>query len=379
MHIALEARSLSSSMGVRIYTLELIRRLLARHPADYSIILDAAKHHGTFPGAREMIVPLRHDAMLFPWLWYNIPRLLRKLQPNVVHYTKAAVPLKKQYPTVVTIHDVIPLILPQSQKLSRRWYWPATLRHAAQRSDAIIAISECTRADIIKYFNVDSAKITVTPLGCDRTHFHPITDVTRRAEVLQRYTIPTPYLLFVGTLEPRKNIPALIRAFTAIAPQIPHMLVIAGKKGWMYEEIFTTYATSAVQNRIMFIDQVPYADLPVLLSTADAFVWPSAYEGWGLPVLEALACGAPVVVSDGGALPEVVGDAGEIVPFVQSAPARRLNDPDFEQQFSARILALLQDESRQARLRAAGPARAELFSWDTVADTTFQVYERLAV
>ncbi|MEX1997115.1 MAG: glycosyltransferase family 1 protein [Candidatus Andersenbacteria bacterium] len=376
MHIAIEARSLSASMGIKTYTRELLRELSRDSAATYSVIYDNARHEGTFTHMRELTVPLSHEALLLLWLWWQVPWALRRLRPDVVHFTKAAVPLKKIAPTVVTIYDVIPLLFPQSQRLTRRWYWPLTLVHAARTSDHIITISDSSKRDISNHLQVPLEKITVTPLAVNQQQF------TRAGEAaIQQFRQATqllnPYILFVGTLEPRKNIPALIAAFSAIAATVPHDLVIAGKRGRGYEAVLRAKSRSVVAARIKILEMVSPLNLPTLYSGADLFVWPSVYEGWGLPPLEAMACGTPIIVSDGGALPEVVGRAGIVVPFGVGVIAKRTGDRDFQSRLSQAIKALAQDEQKKIALRQAGQMHVQGFSWAQVAETTRAVYASL--
>lgn len=376
MKILIEARALSSSMGVATYTRQLVSHLLERGGHEYTVVYDHNQHRGTFPQAQEVVLPLTSEILLPWWLHIKFPRLLGRLNPDIVHFTKADMPRHTTRPCMVTIYDVIPLLLPQSQKFLQKMYWPRALQRAAAKGHHIMTISETSKNDIVKYLNVPATKVTVTPLAADTTHFKKAAP-DEIARIKSKYQLAAPYILFVGTWEPRKNIPALLRAFNAVARTIPHQLVLVGKKGWKYQAIEETLRTLPERDRVKVLAYVEYADLPALYSGSDAFVWPSVYEGWALPAQEAMACGTPVIVSNGGALPEVVGQAGVIVPFTTADLPARMHDQDFEQQLSKAIAALLLDPARRQQLGEAGKAHSHTFSWNSVAATTLREYEKL--
>ena len=372
MKIAIEARAISAKGGgVRTYAYQLIRHLLKVVPAqDVTVIIDQAAARGTFPAARELLAPLRHETFLPLWLRWQIPRVLRQLKPDVAHFTKADVaggPAKlRHYKTVVTIFDIIPALFPAGQTFLRRLYWPRALERAALTSHHIVTISEASKQDIIARYGVPDDKVTVTPLAVETNHFRPVPKDARWQK---------PYLLFVGTLEPRKNVPLLVRAFARVAKDIPHQLVIAGKADSDYGNVLREIEVQRLAGRVRVEDFVDYGALPALYSGADLFVWPSIYEGWGFPPQEAMACGTPVVVSDGGALPEVVGGVGEVVPFsVDSLPART-RDIDFEEHLANKILSVLNDQDKREEMSRAGLERVKQFSWEEVARRTLEVYK----
>jgi glycosyltransferase involved in cell wall biosynthesis len=301
------------------------------------------------------------------WLNTTVPRWLNEVRPDVVHFTKVAVPRRKQYPTVANIHDVIPLLFPESQKLLPRISWPATLRHTARSADHILTISEASKRDIVEYLQVAPEKVTATPLAINHSLNFAVT----------RTAATTPYIFFVGTIEPRKNVPALVRAFAKIAAAVPHRLLIAGRPYKGIEEVRAAIAQSGVPQRIEVRSFVPKEELNALYANADLFVWPSLYEGWGFPPQEAMASGTPVIVSNGGSLPEVVGDAGEVVSFTVDTVAARTHDEAFEAALAERMLAVLTDPGKQSRMREAGIKQAQKNSWAEVARATLAVYEKV--
>lgn len=379
MNVTIEARALSAvSGGVRTYTYELIKNLLALHPDEhFELIYGSEKPIGTFASAQEIVVPLYSEALLPFWM-RSIGKHVASRRPNIVHYTKAAIPRQKTSPTVVTIYDIIPILMPETQSPLRRLYWPHALRHAAKTADHIMTISEGSKRDIMEHFGVAEDKITVTPLAVDLEHFRP-----KPPTSAHNGATAGKYILFVGTRDARKNIASLIRAFAQIADKIPHNLVIAGRPAKKQDDSKIIAADLHLGNRIEFREDVSYAELPKLYSHADIFVWPSKYEGWGFPPQEAMACGTPVIVSDGTPLPEVVGDAGVIVPLdPRVKPAGRAGRPEndnFTEHLAHEMLTLIQDEPRKADLITRGLARVQQFSWTDVARKTYDVYKKVAI
>lgn len=370
MNIVIEARALSARGGVSTYVRELILSLLASYPDDKMNLLYGKKSLvGQFPHAEETVIPLRSEVLLPYWLSHAVARDINSGKASVAHFTKAALPKKLNIATVVTIYDIIPLLLPESQSPLRRLYWPSVLEYAAKHSNHILTISEQSKKDIMGRFGIADSKITVTPLAVDLEHFAP----------QEKSVSAKPYILFVGTKDRRKNIASLIRAFGIIADKIPHRLLIVGKKAHKEDNSKQTVVSCKLQDRVEFREDVSYEELPALYSQADIFVWPSVYEGWGFPPQEAMACGTPVIVSDGGPLPEVVGDAGIIVPFSKNKLTERMDDETFIENLAHEMFALISDEQKKSELIVKGLERVQQFSWKNVAQKTHEAYMRVAV
>lgn len=382
MRVLIEARALSAKGGgVKTYVRELINHLLPiLSGVEATVVLDHPKARVEIAAGHEEVLPLWHEALLPWWLSKGIGGRIKVLESDVVHYTKAAVPRNPGKPSVVTIYDVIPILYPSSQTWLRRLYWPAALRQAAHRSDHILTISEASRRDIVKYLDVPAEKITVTPLAADTKRYRPDISADEKMRVKAKLRLKGPYILFVATRDERKNVGSLLRAFATIAAHIPHDLVIAGKPALKNDnsEQVATHFNRTIREKIHFLDFVDYNDLPALYAGADLFVWPSVYEGWGFPPQEAMAAGVPVIVSDGGPLPEVVGQAGEIVKFTTEDLAERTRDQRFITALSERMGEVLHDAPKRAQMRAAGLVQAQKFSWDDVARTTLEVYKKVA-
>jgi glycosyltransferase involved in cell wall biosynthesis len=196
--------------------------------------------------------------------------------------------------------------------------------------------------------------------------YRPITDRQEVRRAVNRYGLPSDFIIFVGTLEPRKNVPMLLRAFHDLRGRGYDIhLAIVGRKGWLYEQVFATLTELKLADHVHFLENVPYEDLARLYNAASCLTLPSHYEGFGLPPLEAMACGTPVVVSDRSSLPEVVGDAGLLI------------DPDSPEELSAALSRILDDSELRASLRQRGLARASEFSWAKAAHQTMAVYKRV--
>jgi glycosyltransferase involved in cell wall biosynthesis len=267
--------------------------------------------------------------------------------------------------SVITVHDLNFLYYPRFLTTESRRYYNQQIEWAVERADHILADSEATRADLMSLLDVASDKITVVHLAADPS-FRPLPQSEAR-RVAAQYHLDPGFLLFVGTLEPRKNVPGLLRAYRMLLAQrvTEEPLVLVGGKGWLYEEIFDHVKALDLGNHVRFLHGVPDADLPGLYNAASVLAMPSFYEGFGLPALEAMSCGTPVVVANRASLPEVVGDAGLMI------------DPDRPEDLAEALRHILTDEAERARKREAGLEKAEAFSWERVARETQAVYEKV--
>jgi alpha-1,3-rhamnosyl/mannosyltransferase len=269
-------------------------------------------------------------------------------------------------PSVVTCYDLIPLIYPQYFTALQRLIFRTAHFLALRTSRAILAISEATKNDLVRFFHTDPQRIVVTPLAAD-AHFRP---PSRAAidRVRQQHALPDRYVLYFGSNKPHKNVPRLIEAFARSNIQSPTSklyLVIAGHWDDRYPEVKLAVKQFDLTERIRFIGSVKDDDLPALYGGAEVFVFPSEYEGFGLPVLEAMACGTPVVCSNRSSLPEVAGDAALLCdPYDIKALARTIEQA-------------LTDGDLRATLQQRSLARAAQFSWEQTAQSTKDVYKRV--
>jgi glycosyltransferase involved in cell wall biosynthesis len=285
---------------------------------------------------------------------------------DVFHSINAALLPQRDGRRVVTVQDLTCLLFPRFHPWSRRILFRLSVRRAARLADAIIAPSAATRQDLVARFPAAAGKVNVIPLAPDQ-RFVPLRAEESRP-VLDRHGLSyRDYLLFVGNIEPRKNLGALLEAYTRMrtATSLSPRLAIAGGEGWRNQSIRRAAAASPFAADIRFLGHVPETDLPALLNGALAFVYPSLYEGFGLPPLEAMACGTPVITSDRSSLPEVVGDAALLV------------DPHDRRQLADAMTRVTTEEPLRDDLRARGLKQARRYSWDETARLTVEVYERV--
>jgi glycosyltransferase involved in cell wall biosynthesis len=270
-------------------------------------------------------------------------------------------PFRRLCPAVVTVHDVAFLRFPETlTEESRRYY--GQVRRAVQSAEQTIAVSAATARDLAELVGATPERVRVVHNGLDPTFRQPA-DPAATARVRARWSLDRPYVMFLGTLEPRKDVPTLLRAFAAVRAQHDDLLLaLVGRRGWLYEPIFAMIETLGLAEVVRTIEDATDADLPPLLDGATAFAFPSLYEGFGLPPLEALARGVPTVVADTSSLPEVVGEAALRHP------------PGDHEALAAALLRLLSDDVLRADLRARGPAQAARFTWERAARETLAVY-----
>ncbi|MBM3130287.1 MAG: glycosyltransferase family 4 protein [Chloroflexi bacterium] len=369
MRIGIDATALPPQpFGAANYIINLAQALLRIDTTnDYSIFAKPL-HAPLFDAARAQIVRTAPASPFARVAWEQIvlPFLARQQRLDVLHSPHYTMPLVKSVRAVVTFHDLTFFLYPQMHLLYKRVFFRTMLPLSARRADALIAISHSTRADILRVLRTPLERVTTIPYGI-APHFQPITDAQARDAFCKQHNLPRPFILYVGNLEPRKNLPTLVRAFAQLVRAgLPHTLVLAGSRGWHAAPIFATIRELDLSSRVVFTGYVPQSDLPMLYSAADLFVYPSLYEGFGLPVLEAMACGVPVITSNISSMPEVAGDAGILV------------DPNDAPALADAMSNLLTDSSLRATLAAKGLARARMFSWERTAQATLDVYTRVA-
>lgn len=362
--------------GIGRYTRELMR----------AVVREEKRHHYAFFSAKPPAVlpvpqPLPkgahityHPAPLDErWLyrcWYRL-RLPLPVQwvtgdLDLFHSPDFVLPpVRGHIPTLLTVHDLSFAHYPHVFTPALIKYLNTVVPWSVARATHILADSEATKRDLMAVWHVPEAKITVLYSGVD-VRFRPVESPQEITAVRAKYDLgERPYLVSVGTVQPRKNYQMLIRAFTPLAAELPHNLYIAGGKGWLYEEMLAEIERQGLNGRVRFIGFVDDADLPALYSGASLFAFPSLYEGFGLPLLEAMGCGVPVLTSNASSLPEVAGEAA-----VQLSP----HD---EAAWTAALRTLLQDPGQRTHLVAAGFRQARQFTWQKSAQKLLQVYKRL--
>jgi len=287
---------------------------------------------------------------------------------DIVHSTTFCAPKfkDKNKRLVVTIYDLTVITHPECHQKLNIMHCKKGILDAVKYADAIIAISEHTKKDLISIAGAPEELITVTSLAPD-PDLAPVTDKKTCERVRQKYNLPNNYILFLGSLEPRKNVTTLIKAYAKLPEgyKKKNHLVIAGAKGWMSSPVHDTIQKLGLVDKTTFPGYVDRADLSALYSMAECFVYPSLYEGFGLPVLEAMACGAPVITSNTSSMPEVAGSAARLV-----APLK-------EAELTAGLEEILENKSLQEEMRQAGFKQVKKFSWERCAAETIEVYKKV--
>ncbi len=314
-------------------------------------------------------IPLPERALSALWhrLTLPIPVDLITGPVDVFHSPDFVLPPVRRAAKVLTVHDLAFLLRPECADAKLRDYLEKTVPRSVARADFILADSVNTQDDLICLLGVPPTKVQVVPGAVDDS-FAPIRDPEVLQDMRDRLSDGAPYILSVGMIEPRKNLGRLIEAFELLKAQldIPHKLVLAGKRGWLSDGIYQRAKSSPLSADILFPGFVADAELPALYSASDLFAYPSLYEGFGLPPLEAMACGVPVVASACASLPEVVGEAAEMV------------DPEDAQQIALAMARILDDRDLRDRMVSQGLEQSRLFTWQASAKKTLAVYKRLA-
>ncbi|MCS6950351.1 MAG: glycosyltransferase family 4 protein [bacterium] len=365
MRIGINVHLLSTThTGIQHYIRALVPELVAQASAHEVVLygepsqlpLPAQQGVRWVPASR----PLRSAIRRVLWEQTILPRLLRRGRVDVLFSPAFVLPRWWKGVGVVTVHDLNFEVSPQTIHPFRRAYLRRMTRWSVQRAKRVIAISGATASDILRLYGMPSEKVVVIPYGLDAM-FNPHHARALEPAVRQRYALPARFLLFVGTLEPRKNLPRLLEAF-ALAQQQAELppLVLAGAPGWQHQKIRALAQRLNIEERVVFAGYIPREHLPGVYAAATALLYPSLYEGFGLPPLEAMGCGTPVLASNTSALPEVVGDGGLLV------------NPLHVSEIAEGILRLALEEELRQQLAERGIARARRFRWDEAARRTLE-------
>src|SRR6266508_2410413 len=355
------------------YAVELLRALVALPNCPEIVLLtteredrhglwDAFEHH-TLPGCRLLPALMTFGNLALSWA-------CRRYELEIVHDPNGIAPLLgpgADTRRIVTLHDAFAYVYPETHNRLDNWRYRSMLPRALRNADMVLTDSDHSRRDLKRYLALPDANLQVIPLGVD-PRFQPLADGEVRRAALSRYGITRPYLLYLGGINARKNIAQLFTAYARIRERHPDLLlVIGGKRQWRTGEIDTAFRRLDLASHVHFTGYVADADLPALYSAAELFVFPSLYEGFGLPPLEAMACGTPVVTSNVSSLPEAVGDAALLV------------DPHDPASIADGIQRAVTDDRVRCELVGKGLARARQFSWaDSVAQIRRIYFEVLA-
>src|SRR3989338_8053121 len=358
-----------SKAGVSCYTRNLLNELNILSGQGQFLIFKISEERNAInkinkkPGISRFFRAVKHTL----WEQLYLPFLLFARGASVFHSPAFVCPIIKTCPTIVTIHDMAYFLYPDKFVCTYRFYLKFWIPLSVRTADKIITDSACSKKDIVRLLKIPESKVEVVYLGKD-AKFRPITDTALLEDYKRANELPDNFMLYVGTLEPRKNITGLFKAYRIFKNKrlnLEYNLIIAGEKGWMWAEIFNMVEELGLKDSTKFLCYISDNDLPLLYNSARLFVYPSLYEGFGLPPLEAMACGIPVITSNNSSLPEIVSGAGIMVdPYDSDALAQAMSE-------------VLTNKRQYETMVENGLKKAKEFSWKNTADKTIGIYQEL--
>jgi glycosyltransferase involved in cell wall biosynthesis len=366
MRFAVDAHAIGRHLtGNEVYIRSLLKAFAAtKRDCEFVAYVSSDEARAFVPAS---IRTRRVAANPFIRLGFDLGTRTREDRPDLLHVQYTA-PLACSVPVVVSVHDVSFLEYPEFFTRDRVFQLSWSVRRTVRRAAQVLTGSEFSRRAIVKAYGVDDEKVTVVPNAAG-PEYRPISRAAAAAETGKRFSLPTPFILSVGDLQPRKNQVGLIEAFARLVrayPQLKHRLAIAGKAAWLADRVYRAARESGVAERIQFLGFVTDVDLLHLYNACDLFVFPSFYEGFGLPVLEAMACGRAVACSSAAALPEVADSAAILF------------DPKSADEMARAMADLLLDAELRGRMERLGQSRAAQFNWQSTAQRTLEVFHRVA-
>jgi glycosyltransferase involved in cell wall biosynthesis len=371
MKVAIDVRTvLSNRSGVGNYVLHLIQNLKKVDTESIYYFLSLKKNlpflGALAPEVNPLLTVFSHESHPLGDFWehFVLPLRLMKRGIDIFHGPASLIPFRKDhYRIVVTIHDLVAFLFPETIPLKYGAYMRYLLRQAVKRADKIISVSHHTRLDLIEILKVASGKIEVIH-EAPSPIFRPYEQKEVKTFLKERYGIQKKYIYHLGNIEPRKNLIVLLEAFTRVCRELgpEYQLVVSGQKGWLIRSLSRFLKDYPNRDQVLFTGYVPVEELPFFMNGADLFIFPSLYEGFGLPVLEAMSCGTPVISSNRSSIPEIVGSAGILI------------DPTDTRELAESIVFLLKNKEERNRLSQLGIEQAAKFSWEKVARKTLEVY-----
>ena len=374
MKVAIDVRTVTPvRSGVGNYVLHLLKGLRRVAPDEEFFLVGLPKNldvlswdnpphltHRTF---------ISHESHPLGDIWEHfwLPHILEQNQVKVLHGPATLIPLVRgRYATVVTIHDLVAFLYPETIPRKYAMYMRWLIRQVVSHSDRIISVSRNTKSDLVRILGANPDKISVVHEAAQPS-FKPMKDQAEVEEARRRYGIDGPFIYHVGNIEPRKNLVRLIKAYLILRDRLGGgvRLAITGQKGWLTKKLMKALGGVELGQDVVYTGYVPHEDLPLLMNAAEVFVFPSLYEGFGLPVLEAMSCGTPVVTSNLSSLPEIVGDAAVLV------------DPYDEESIASGLQKVLEDQEFKNSLSVKGLEQAGRFSWSEAALKTLDVYRQV--
>lgn len=368
MRIGIDATAIPPRRtGAGNYIFQLVKNLALIDKANSYTIFTKPEHAAEWKieqtNFQFVMANLHNRARRLAWEQTGLPILASRYRLDLLHSPHYTIPLSLACKSVVTFHDMIFFLYPEMYGRFRQQFFTTMMRLSARRANAILTDSQSTADDLHQILGTPENKIFPVLLACDK-HYQPITDLTQVEQICANYGLPSnQYFLYVGVLEPRKNIPVLLQALRNLLDHgFKHCLAITGKKGWMFEEIFATVKRLQLDSHVIFTGYIPEEHLPYLYTGCTASIYPSLYEGFGMPVLEALACGSPVITSNISSMPEITADAALLV------------DPRSVDQLTIAMERMLSDDGLREKMKNQALARSAKFSWEKTAQETLEIY-----
>jgi glycosyltransferase involved in cell wall biosynthesis len=368
MLIGFEASALNGvKSGVGYYTEHILSTVMKIAPEHrYMLFSNRDLSEGWRPLGSEQLYREHYFPVRFAWMQAILPSVLRDVRPDVCHFTNYLAPVFCGVPYVVTVHDMSLFMVPRYHTFKKLILDRTLIPIVTRRADAVLTHSESAKRDIVRILRVPPSKVSVSGAGTAGL-FRLVEDRAHLEAVRARYGLHGPYILYVGNIEPRKNIRRLVRALAVLKKWgLPHRLVIVGQFAWQYSPVFKEIERLGLRSDVVFTGYVPDEDLPAIYSAAESFVYPSLYEGFGLPLIEAMACGTPVVTANTSSLAEV-GDGAAL-----------LINPRSVEQIADALFRLHVEPGLRRSLRERGLRRAADYTWEDAALVTLDVYEKVA-
>lgn len=370
MKIAVNTRFLIKDAleGFGHYTLEIMSRIVRDHPEDEFLFYFDRPFEKTFLYSDrvtgvEVFPPARHPLLFYVWNAFALKRQLRNAKPDVFFSPDSFMPLGLDCPSVITVHDVAHRPYPDAIAFAQRKYYDYFMPRFLKSASHVITVSEFSKQEILKYYSIPEKHISVVYNGIG-DQYVPLDEEVQHA-IRMQFTDGKPYFLFVGAIHPRKNVARLIQAYSLFRQQTDSnlQLLIAGRKSWDFAEVDQALETSAYRKDIRFTGYVPVESLAKITASAFALCYISLYEGFGLPVVEAMACGVPVIVSTDSAQSEIAGEAG--------LPTDPLSIPDIAEAMTK----ISSDPTLRKQMIDSGHKRSRRFSWDVAARDTYNILQ----
>ena len=370
MRIGIDSTPLPENpVGAGIYIIQLIRALDKLNEEHELVIFAHPKGRERIdlpqsPKLEWVVVNEKSPAIRLLWEQTTLPILAKRQRIDLLHSLHYTSPLALPCKSIVTFHDMTFFLFPELHTHVKKLFFPFAIRMSAHRAVKLIAVSESTRRDSMRILNIPPDKIITAPNGISNK-FCTISNQEILKECRRKFNLPQEFILYVGLLEPRKNLPLLLTACKKLSRIAdPPPLVVVGRKGWGQEEIEKQLDDLDITEKVLFTGYVPDTDLPIVYNLATVFVYPSIYEGFGFPPLEAMACGTPVITTAVSSMPEHVGKAGILVP------------PNDEEALVQAMQQIIENKALQNRLSFEGRQQAAKFTWDQTAKITLEVYNQ---